>query len=191
MAGWNTCLQWQTHWCTQIWHTHLVPKGICPQPKSSQLLRKNSSISSVKELTKSIYTCAQTHTCHPHSYTHIFRGTLILSQSVALIGVLMILWECGILQATVEWLPALYFSFKVEIHPQTGGCNRQQTHPANYTPPDTFLLRFSSYIFGYNPISFFFVPLACDNTFAKIKKITHMQVYSAALKSEHSSAINI
>ncbi len=102
----------QTH---TNWHTHLVPKGICPQSKSSQLLRKNSSISSVEELTEYIYTC--THT--PPTHRRTLRIALILSQSVALIGVLMILWECGILQAPIEWLPALYFSFKVEIHPQT------------------------------------------------------------------------
>lgn len=60
-----------THTHTPPRHTHLVPKGICPQPKSSQLLRRNSSISSVEELTKHIY--PRSHAHHPHAHTRFER----------------------------------------------------------------------------------------------------------------------
>lgn len=149
MARRNTCLQWQTHRCTQT-NTHLVPKGICPQPKSFQLLRKNSSISSVEELTKYIYTC--THTYTPPTHAHTLWNALILSQSVTLIGVLMILWESGILQATIEWLPALYFSFKVEIHPQTLAVTCCKLYSTWYSFWDSSLMS------GFNLIF-----LACGN----------------------------
>ena len=91
--GWNTCSPLQTH---KNRHTHLVPKGICPQPKSSQLLRKNSSIK-LSGGTNEIHLYMRTHThTHIHTHTpptriHTVAFALILSQSVALIGVLMIL----------------------------------------------------------------------------------------------------
>lgn len=163
MAGWNTCSLWQIHRSTQTHtntHTHLVPKGICPQPKSSQLLRRNSSISSVKELTKHIYLCTHTHTIHPPTHTHTLGIALILSQSVALIGVLMILWECEILQASIEWLPALYFSFKVKNTP---------TNPSSYMLQtifsQKFLLRIFFLLLGLNQIF-----LVCTNAISAITK---------------------